>query len=185
MDAQREFMLPQLWHGRTVQFTSLASDNCLDLFTGSADAGTRVCSHSRNGSGAQQWRLFKTDLESVWSAWAIQNVASGTWLDLAGGMAADCTKIQGYPSSLEAACRNQNQQWHLTTEYLEASPVVRFANKGAFTYVDVIGGERHDGSDSLNATSPVFETDIAIRATVAGYHRGDHNRNQLWKMCEV
>ncbi|KAI1094297.1 carbohydrate-binding module family 13 protein [Rostrohypoxylon terebratum] len=123
--------------GAIVSFLNYGTGSALDLSKAGRDNGTSVIGYQFHGGENQQWRLHKVDKSSVWPKWVIentystnnhqlwylvtadtagrvfriQNVGTGTYVDLLNGSSDNGTKISGWSGSVEA--KNPHQLWRV------------------------------------------------------------------------
>ncbi|KAI1377169.1 carbohydrate-binding module family 13 protein [Hypoxylon crocopeplum] len=96
------------WVIRNVQ----ANTN-MDLYNGGKDNGTRINgwagAQTNNTNDHQLWRLVTADTKG--RVFMIQNVGTGTYVDLLNGNPANSTQISGWAGNVES--KNPHQLWRV------------------------------------------------------------------------
>ncbi|KAI1194713.1 carbohydrate-binding module family 13 protein [Nemania serpens] len=127
--------------GAIVCFLNYAAGTCIDLPGGNPASLTPLIGYQFHASGNQQWKIQRADSNTVWPAYKIINVASGTCFDLNGGNPADGTIVVGQVNQ----ANNPNQLWR----FVSADPLGRvymIQSVAGGTYVDLAGGEYTNGT---------------------------------------
>ncbi|KAI1455441.1 carbohydrate-binding module family 13 protein [Annulohypoxylon moriforme] len=96
------------WIIRNVQ-----AETNLDLYNGGKDNGTKITgwggATTNNTNAHQLWRLVTAD--DLGRVFMIQNVGTGTYVDLLNGNSANSTKISGWAGNVES--KNPHQLWRV------------------------------------------------------------------------
>lgn len=78
----------------TILTKSSNDSKCVEVVNGYAISGANVQQYDVNGYSCQHWILEKTDGINTSKIYALQNAASGLYMDVAGGTAANGTNVQ-------------------------------------------------------------------------------------------
>jgi hypothetical protein len=153
--------------GAIVSLLNYGTGSALDLDNGRTTNGTNVIGWQYHGGKNQQWRLRKVAFSGAWSTWKLENVQSGTLLDLTEGNRGNGTRIQGWSGSTTSA-DNKNQLWRLVTADT-GGRVVIIQNIGTGTLVDLKEGNNRNGTQ-VQAWEGRVE---------------NQNPNQLWRVLRI
>ncbi|KAL7624868.1 hypothetical protein AAE478_004082 [Parahypoxylon ruwenzoriense] len=92
---------------------NVKSDTNVDLYNGGEGNGTRINgwagAASKNPNNHQLWRLVTADTKG--RVFMIQNVGTGTYVDLLNGNSANGTQISGWAGNVES--KNPHQLWRV------------------------------------------------------------------------
>ncbi|KAI0420650.1 hypothetical protein EKO27_g5833 [Xylaria grammica] len=89
---------------------NVQSKTCIDLTNGDASNGNPIIGQVNQANNPNQlWRLVSADLSG--RVVMIQNIGTGTYIDLAGGSSVNSTKIQGWAGTVQE--KNPNQLWRV------------------------------------------------------------------------
>ncbi|PYI09491.1 hypothetical protein BO78DRAFT_415765 [Aspergillus sclerotiicarbonarius CBS 121057] len=140
-DTSQDYFLSDEWHGKTVYLINVAGRTALDLRERNAANGTPVHGWEVNQTVAQKWKLRKVHYNSAWSPWTLENISSGTYLDLKYGDSMDGTPVVGWNNNGHSS----NARWFLIAEKRESHTVVMLQNEASYTYLDLHEGRGNNG----------------------------------------